>query len=115
MKLTEIAVDGQEPLLIVMLRKLLDKGDRVWYKGNFSLLQVKGIGKLVVDQPAVSYMDREEYHGIAYDIKCHHGMGPHITPPEAETKWELVKREPNPASIHSDKDTQDWELKRVKR
>jgi hypothetical protein len=114
MKLTEITVDGQEPLLIVMLRKLLDKGDRIWFKGNFSLLQVKGIGKLTVDQPAVNYLDREEYHGSAYDIKVHHGMGPVITPPEAETKWELVKREPNPASTKTEK-VQDWELKRVKK
>lgn len=112
MRLTEITVDGQEPLLIIMLRKLLDKGDRIWVKGNFSLLQVKGTGKLVVDQ--ARYFEREEYHGPAYEIKCHNGMGPTITPPEAETNWELVKREPNPASIHQDKH-QDWELKRVKK
>lgn len=99
MKLTEIAVAGQEPLLITMIRKLMDKGERIWYKGNFSMLQAKGIGKLSVDQPG--YLDREEYHGPAFEIKMHDGMGPVITPPEADTKWALERYR------------DDWQLKRV--
>ena len=107
MKLSEIQVEGQEPLLIVLIRKLLAKGERIWYKGNFSLLQAKGIGKLIVDQPG--YLDREEYHGPAYEITMHGGMGPVITPPEAETGWVLVKRAPITSG------ETEWQLQRVKK
>jgi hypothetical protein len=105
MMLSEISVDGQEPLLIVMLQKLLSKDNtRVWLKGQFARLQVKGIGSVVVDQ--ARYLEREEYHGKAYEIKVHGGMGTIIAPPDADG-WELARLE--------DDDKQNWELKRVKR
>ena len=112
MKLTEIAIDNQEPLLIILLRKLLkQENTRVWVQGSFSKLQVKGIGEYVVDQPKMH--DRDEYHGKCYDIKVHHGVGLGITPPEAETDWELVKMSESPRWI--ERDMQTWELRRVKR
>jgi hypothetical protein len=108
MRLTEIAIEGQEPLLIIMLRKLLDKGARVWVQGSFSKLQVKGIGKYVVDQPAAP--GRDEYHGMCYDIKVHNGVGFGITPPEAETDWELKH-----VKSVNDSFEERWDLKRVKK
>lgn len=108
MRLTEIAVDGEEPLLIIMLRKLLAKGARVWIQGAFSKLQVKGIGSYVVDQPKTH--DRDEYHGRCYDIKVHNGLGLGITPPEAETDWELKH-----IKSANDSFQERWDLKRVKK
>lgn len=108
MRLAEIQIDGQEPLLIVMLRKLLAKGARIWVQGSFSKLQVKGIGTMVVDQPRTH--DREEYHGKAYDIKVHHGIGFGMTPSEAETDWELT----HVKSVNNSFEER-WDLKRVKK
>jgi hypothetical protein len=104
MKLNENA--DKYPLLIILMRKLIAKGDRIWHKGAFSKLQVERIGTVSVDRAAS--FDTPEYHGPAYDIKVFHGIGLTMTPDEAETKYELVQMPKK-----SDQEWDDWELKRI--
>lgn len=108
MRLSEITRSDQEPLLITMLRKLLDDGHRVWTKGSFSMLEVKGIGQYTGVYPA--FDGDPAYSGMVYDIKVYHGVGFGITPPEAETDWVLVHIEDRDRGHE-----QYWELKRNKK
>lgn len=104
MRLNEIT-DDREPLLISTMRKLLTKGDRIWLKGAFSLVEMRKIVTAIVDQPRG--LDQDEYHGIAWKIDVYGGVGMSLTPDDAETKWTLVKRD-RPSSV------QHWELQRVR-
>jgi hypothetical protein len=102
-------ITEREPLLISTMRKLMAKGDRIWLRGSFALLEVRKIGKVVVDHPRT--MDSDEYHGPAYSIDVHGGIGVSMTPDEAETRWTLEKTR---IGLKTEDAPDDWELKRVR-
>lgn len=95
-----------EPLLIILIRKLIAKGDRIWYQGACGAVQVERIATITLDQSTAFGEDR--YSGPAYNVKVHNGIGLTMTPHIVETKYDLVKQPKPPGQ-----EWIDWDLVKI--